>query len=161
MRVVEAPHPETVDWPALLAFIHEAFAYMNGRIDPPSSLHRLSANDLAGKAMQEVLLLVREGEDLESNLLGCMFCRQEGMRLYIGKLAVAHSNRGQGIGRLLLRHAHRLAKRKGCKLLELEARVELVENHKTFERWGFVKTSENAHAGYPSPTSITMQSPVW
>ncbi len=45
----------------------------------------------------------------------------------------------------------------GLPLLELEVRIELVENHVLFARLGFVKTAENAHAGYNRPTSITMQ----
>jgi phosphinothricin acetyltransferase len=42
-------------------------------------------------------------------------------------------------------------------LLELQTRVELIENHKTFGALGFEKVAETAHPGYSRPTSITMQ----
>src|SRR3546814_2205076 len=41
------------DWTGLLALLRESFAYMEGRIDPLSSLHRLDASKLAVKAMEE------------------------------------------------------------------------------------------------------------
>ena len=43
------------DWPALLALIARAFAYMEGRIDPPSSLHRLTPQGLAASGEVWVL----------------------------------------------------------------------------------------------------------
>ena len=37
MRVLEAPS-DFADWSAILLLLQSAFAYMDGRIDPPSSL---------------------------------------------------------------------------------------------------------------------------
>src|SRR3546814_3095952 len=45
------------DWTGLPALLRESFAYMEGRIDPLSSLHRLDASKLAVKAMEEELVL--------------------------------------------------------------------------------------------------------
>ena len=44
------------DWEGLLALVHRAFAFMEGRIDPPSSLHELDAKALANKAERRNLL---------------------------------------------------------------------------------------------------------
>jgi hypothetical protein len=41
--------------------------------------------------------------------------------------------------------------------LELQARVELTENHAAFERLGFVRTGTWSHPGYDRPTSITFR----
>ncbi len=41
---------------AVLALLHRAFAFMEGRIDPPSSLHRLDAAGLAAKAAGRAVL---------------------------------------------------------------------------------------------------------
>src|SRR6185295_4788841 len=45
----------------------------------------------------------------------------------------------------------------GKPAMELDTRIELVENHKTFAAFGFVKTAERSHAGYTRATFITMQ----
>jgi phosphinothricin acetyltransferase len=45
-------------------------------------------------------------------------------------------------------------------VLELQTRVELIENHNTFSALGFEKVAETAHPGYSRPTSITMQRAV-
>ncbi|MCI5085719.1 MAG: N-acetyltransferase, partial [Rhodovulum sp.] len=34
------------DWSALLRLIRTSFAYMDGRIDPPSSMHQLTVDTL-------------------------------------------------------------------------------------------------------------------
>ncbi|MEL6793708.1 MAG: hypothetical protein AAFP78_09655, partial [Pseudomonadota bacterium] len=38
---------EDEDWTAVHRLLTDAFAYMDGRIDPPSSLHRMTEDDLA------------------------------------------------------------------------------------------------------------------
>lgn len=159
MTVLEAPALEVRptdgfdDWRALLALLHRAFAFMEGRIDPPSSLHRLTAAGLAAKAATErCFLALRDGR-----LAGCIFCKPCADCLYIGKLAVEPSLHGQGIGRALVAAAEDEARARGLPALELQTRIELVENHAAFARMGFVKTGESAHAGYDQPTSITMR----
>lgn len=145
--------PEQVDWPAVHRLLLNAYAYMSPRIDPPSSLHRMSVADLQIKAQSETLLLAKKASDV----VGCMFCRNEGEWLYVGKVAVAELNQGQGIGRCLFDCAFQLARSNKQKGLELESRVELIENHSTFAKLGFVKVGEDSHAGYDRPTSIRMR----
>lgn len=41
--------------------------------------------------------------------------------------------------------------------LELQTRVELIENHNIFTTLGFEKVAESAHPGYSRPTSIIMR----
>lgn len=152
--IVEAP--SSVDWSYLRDLLHKTYAYMDDRIDPPSSLHRLSVDDLAAKAAHETLIIAQD----DSGLIGCMFCRRADDWLYVGKVAVAGQVQGQGVGRRLFDQAFDLARRMQCGGLELETRVELVENHRTFERIGFVKIGEDAHAGYDQATSIRMRAPI-
>lgn len=144
---------EDEDWPALLAMIHRAFAFMEGRIDPPSSLHRLDAAGLAQKARDEICLLVRD----QGAVVGCVFCAPRPDCLYIGKLAVEPGRQGKGIGRTLMQAAEERARALDLPALELQTRIELTENHAAFGRLGFVKVGETAHAGYDRPTSITMR----
>ncbi len=60
-------------WNELLQLILSSFAYMNGRIDPPSSALSLTPQSLAEKAGNEIGYVALDGEDL----LGCMFLRPE------------------------------------------------------------------------------------
>ena len=154
VEIVENPSP--VDWPALHSLVIEAFAYMDGIIDPPSSLHRMTASDFEQKAKDETLIIAR----LNGDLVGCMFCRPEGDWLYVGKVAVSMRQQGRGIGRAMFEHAFATAKDRGFQGLELQTRVELTGNHKTFGRLGFIKVGEDAHEGYDRPTSICMRAEV-
>ncbi len=48
----------------------------------------------------------------------------------------------------------------GLPALEVEIRIELIENHEAFRRLGFVKTSEGAHDGFDRITYIVMRKEV-
>ncbi|MEF0863892.1 MULTISPECIES: GNAT family N-acetyltransferase [Rhizobium] len=140
-------------WDELLALILASFAYMNGRIDPPSSALSLTSQSLREKAKNEIAYVAFE----DNRLAGCTFCRPEPDSLYIGKLAVLPAAQGKGIGRRLLRLAERTARERGLGALRLETRVELTGNHTTFANWGFQKTAEARHAGFDRTTSIEMR----
>ena len=88
LHIIVSP-PSFTGWRELLVLLHETYAYMEGRIDPPSSLLRMDAQDL-----------------------------------------------------------------------ELETRLELVENHSAFGALGFSETARKSHPGYARATSITMPRPV-
>lgn len=141
-------------WEALLDLVRRAFAYMEGRVDPPSSLTRMEAQALKAKAGAETLLLAH---DAAGALVGCLFADDRGDRLYIGKLAVEPARQGARIGAALMAAAEALARSRGIPTLELETRVELTGNHRAFERMGFEKAAETAHEGYDRPTSFTFR----
>ena len=140
------------DWDGLLALIRRAFAYMDGIIDPPSSAHLLTPELLRDKAQAETIFLAYQGQAL----VGCVALADRGDRLYLGKLAVDPDVQGRGIGRGLLGAAEQFARARGLPTIELQTRIELAGNHKTFARLGFVETGRTAHPGYDRPTSITM-----
>lgn len=140
-------------WVKLLELLHAAFEYQITRIDPPSSLYKLDARLLAQKAQEETLFLATENDEL----IGCGFAKVKPSCVYVGKFAVRPERQGQGVGRLLMREVERFAQTTGKLVLELDTRIELVENHKAFAAFGFIKTSEHAHAGYTKATFITMQ----
>jgi hypothetical protein len=72
-------------------------------------------------------------------------------------MAVAVGNQRSGVGGLLVKAARRLSADDGLEGLELETRIELTENHRTFRRLGFVKFAE-LPSGYTTVTSIRMRS---
>jgi len=141
-------------WPPILALLHEAFAYMEGRIDPPSSLR-----DLTPEA------LTRQAEAGEIWIIGapvaCVFLTPKPGALYVGKLAVAASHRGQGLARTLIDQAEARARQLGLAALELQTRIELVENQSAFLGMGFEEVGRTAHKGYDRPTSITYRRAVF
>lgn len=142
------------DWPALLALIRGAFADMEGRIDPPSSMHALTPESIARQAETgEVWVLGRPP-------VACVFLTPKPRALYVGKLAVAASHRRQGLARQLLTLAETRARALHLPALELQTRIELSENHATFRALGFVEIARTAHPGFDRPTSLTFRRPV-
>jgi GNAT superfamily N-acetyltransferase len=148
--------PADVDGEALFALLHESYAYMAARIDPPSSLLAMSPDDLLGKAASETLIAAHAAREL----IGCMFCRREAEWLYVGKLAVAAPWRRHGVAQRMFAVADELATTQDLLGLELETRIELTENHRAFATLGFSIVEENAHAGYDRPTSVRMRKPL-
>ena len=145
---------EPFDWDGLLALIKSAFVDMEGRIDPPSSVHRLQAADLARQA--------KSGEVWVMGLppVAAMVLTPKADALYLGKLAVDRSFRGKGLARRLITCAEGRARAGGWAALELQVRVELVENQRLFAALGFVETGRTAHEGFDRPTSITFRKTV-
>ena len=141
------------DWPGLLALLREAFAYMDGRIDPPSSLHSFDPQKLAAKAAEEELVLAF----VDGGLAGCLFAAPRGDALYLGKIAVRPDLRARGIARRMFALAEASARARGLKALELQARIELTENHRTFAALGFEKAGEGSHPGYTRPTDVSFR----
>ena len=141
------------DHQPLLDLIRREFAFMEGRIDPPSSMHRLTCAGIAEQAAGGEAWAVGEAD----TPVACVFFTVKTPALYVGKLSVAASHRGRGLARRLISLAGERAGALGLDHLELEARIELVENQAAFAAMGFVKTGETAHPGYARPTSVTMQ----
>jgi GNAT superfamily N-acetyltransferase len=155
ITVRRAP-PDFADWEKVRALILDAFAYMRGRIDPPSSALRMTAASMAEDAATGALLLA----ECEGALVGCAFARSKGDALYVAKLAVRTDMQARGFGRALMAAVREEARARGLAALELQTRIELIENHAAFARLGFVKIAETAHPGFTRPTSITMRAQV-
>ena len=141
------------DWAGLLDLLRQSFAYMEGRIDPPSSLHSFDEAKLAAKAAEEELILAFA----DGKLAGCLFAVPKGDALYLGKIAVKTDLRGRGIARRLFDLAEASARARGLQALELQARIELTENHRTFTALGFRKVGEGRHPGYTRSTDVNFR----
>ena len=152
VRIVVAP-PDFSDWAGLLALLHASYAYMAGRIDPPSSLLRMDAAQFEQKSRDETMILAFQGE----HLVGCLFAALREDCVYVGKLAVDSAFRGRGLARRLMHAAEAIARAHVRPFVELQTRIELTGNHAAFAALGFAKVNEYAHPGYSRPTSITMR----
>lgn len=151
-----SPHQATApyDWPALLRLLQTAFAEMELRIAPPSSVHRLTEAAIAAQAAAGEVWVIGAPP------LACVFFTPQPGCLYLGKLAVAEQARRRGLARRLVALAETRARALGLPALELQSRVELAENHAAFAAMGFAETGRTAHAGFAAPTSITFRKPV-
>jgi N-acetylglutamate synthase-like GNAT family acetyltransferase len=141
------------DWSELAHLLREAFKYMDGRIDPPSSLGAMGVADFIQKAQDETLIIAQ----INNQLIGCAFAAIRDDCVYLSKVAVHQACRRQGVTRSLFEAADELARQMGKRFLELQTRIELTENHQAFGALGFTKVAETAHPGYSRTTSITMR----
>jgi len=137
------------DMTAVHALLVDAFAYMDGVIDPPSSLGRMTPADLTANARDAELWVIG------APARACTILTPKGDTLYLGKLAVDRAERGRGLSRQMVEHAMTRARALGLPSVTLQTRVELVANHKAFEKMGFVEAGRTAHPGYDRATSIT------
>ncbi len=144
------------NWQELLTLLHEAFEYQNARINPPSSLHRLDVDSISEKAHEEKLYIAWH----KTQLIGCVFIREQQDLMYVGKLAIKPGYQGLGIGKQLMAYAENYAKNCGFSELELQVRIELIENQQTFKRMGFVEIGHTTHVGFLEPTSVTMRKTI-
>jgi len=140
--------------PQVLDLIRAAFAPMEGRIDPPSSVHRLTLGTLTADAR------IGEVWALGDPVAACMILTPREDALYLGKLAVATERLGQGLARRLVDLSCHRAFIHSLPVVELQTRVELTENHATFAALGFTEVARSAHPGYPRPTSVTYRRPA-
>lgn len=141
--------PDDPRLPATLDLIRTCFAYMDGRVDPPSSIHRMTLDVLADHAARDEVWVIGAAP------VAAVILQARPETLYLGKLAVAKAARGTGLARLLLKTAIKEARQQGLPTITLQSRVELTENHTAFRKMGFTKTGETAHHGYDRPTSFT------
>jgi predicted N-acetyltransferase YhbS len=139
------------DWAAILRLIQTAFAGMEGRIDPPSSMHKLTADNIAAQAEGSEVWVIGEPP------VACIFMTPRQDCLYLGKIAVDSGHRNQGLARALIDMAEVRARALNLPALELQSRVELVENHAAFAALGFQQVGMTTHPGFDRPTSLTFR----
>ena len=139
------------DWDAVLGLIRAEFAHMAGRIDPPSSMHDLTEAAVAAQAQSGEVWLIGTAP------AACVFLSARPPVLYVGKLAVAAPMRRQGLAQALMAVADARARALSLPVLQLQTRIELVENHAVFTAMGFHQTAATAHPGFDRPTSLTFE----
>lgn len=143
--------PDDAPLADVLLLMRDCFAYMEGRIDPPSSLGQVTPASLRETAAKDEVWCIG------SPPIACMILTQRQSVLYLGKVCVAPSHQRLGLARHLITHAESRARAMSLNTLELQTRVELEDNHATFKALGFVEYARTAHPGFDRPTSITMR----
>ena len=144
------------DFTGVLTLIRDAFAYMDGIVDPPSSMHSLSVTDSMTFADQGEVWVIESSAEV----IACMVLTPRNDALYLGKLAVHEDFRGLGLARRMVEAAEASARRCAMKYLELQTRVELSRNQNIFIAMGFAEAGRARHSGYNRDTSITYRKAV-
>ncbi|WP_103332394.1 GNAT family N-acetyltransferase [Pseudotabrizicola formosa] len=152
MTPIRATDP--YDWTSILQLIQQEFASMEGRIDPPSSMRTLTAEAIATQSSTGEVWV------MGAPPVACMILTMKPHALYLGKLAVAGSHRGKGLARVLIDRATDRARAMGLPVVELQTRIELVENHAAFRAMGFTQVGHSSHPGYDRVTTLTFQRAV-
>ena len=78
----------------------------------------------------------------------------------MARVSVAPHARGRGIVRLLIAACETEARRRGVRRLTLKTRLELPENERLFERYGFARRQVEAHPGFERPTTAVMEKAI-
>ncbi len=134
MRVHQAI-PDRTDWAEVHDLITEAFSYITEYGLRPKVLTR-SPDDLRRDASSQHVVLASDAV----RVVGCVFARPSldfKDAFYLGRLAVAESQRGKGVARRLIDAVAKEAKIRGHASLVLDTSVHFLELYKTFERLGF------------------------
>lgn len=142
------------DWGLILQLIQAEFAYMDGKIDPPSSMTALTVENIAAQALTGEVWAIGKPP------LAVVFLTAKTDALYLGKLAVAASHQGQGLARVLVELATLRAQALGLPALELQTRVELTRNQAVFLALGFAQVAQTSHPGFDCPTALTFRKAV-
>jgi predicted N-acetyltransferase YhbS len=144
------------DAEAAAALIRAAFAAQDAVTDPPSSALKETAEIVLAKLAAGGGVAALAGGELVALAL----FQPDTDALYIGRLAVAPSRRGQGLAGRLLALCEDEARLRNFARTRLRVRLDLDGNRRLFERRGYRETAQLAHPGYERPTFAVMEKPL-
>ena len=91
------------------------------------------------------VLVAREDDEILGSLTLVVFRIPTGRRAWIEDVVVDESARGKGVGEALNRHALDLARREGCKTVDLTSRPSREAANRLYQRLGFVARDTNVY----------------
>jgi ribosomal protein S18 acetylase RimI-like enzyme len=120
------------DVPTLTALVRAAYGHYVERIGgPPGPLTEDYADVVRS---HPVTVAERDGE-----IVGLLVLGVDGEGLHIANVAVAPAHQGGGVGRALLQHAERAARRAGFHSIYLYTHERMTENIALYSRIGYVE----------------------
>ncbi len=139
------------------SLIRVAFATLSAPVSPPPSALLETAGTIASIFAQGGGGAAAERD---GRIVGTCIWQQKNGGLYVGRLSVAISARGQGIARALLAAAETEARRRGLPKLLLSTRLVLTDNRHLFASFGFTEVATHAHPGFTEPTFVDLEKPL-
>ena len=133
--------------------IRTAFAAQSRPTRPPSSAPRETAQAIAAKIAEGGGFGVFEA----GALIAVALWGIDGDALHVARVSVAPTLRGRRIVRSLIAACETEASCCGVGRMTLKTRLELPENERLFERFGFARLKVEAHPGFEAPTTALME----
>ena len=147
--------PATIaDSAVLAATIAEAFEQYRGKLVPESGAFRETADGIAAELEKGAGAIIAERNGV---VLGCVMTKLEAGDVYLCRLSVLPTARGEGLARRLITAVEDDARRRGLPGVRLGVRVVLTDNQRLFHSLGYREISREAHEGFDYPTSINMR----
>lgn len=141
------------DTETIAEILHDAFREYDGTLNPPSGVHRESAESVRAKMETGQWLLAKYGD----RAAGCVWCEPCDGYLYLGRLAVTPPMRGQGIGSALMNAVETRARVLGFSRVRLGVRVVLTDMRAAYERRGYMFVEAHTHEGFSEPTYVILE----
>ena len=139
------------DAAAAAGLIRAAFGGIRPPLAPPPSA--------LGETEESVLAQIAGGGAVvwrHAVLVGVVLWERRAPALYLKRLAVDGTMRGQGVATSLLRAGEAAARGMGLARLDVGVRLVLVGNRRLFAGQGFTEGAVHAHPGFDAPTWVEM-----
>jgi|SRR5215510_1179835 len=141
------------DVPRVVDVIRAAFEEYRGRLDPPSSAHHKTAEIVRRELANGGAFVACDPQAI----VGCVFYHIFSNHLYLDRLAVLPSHRGQGIAQVLIWSVEERARQHSLGEVWLSVRLPLEGHQAYYERLGYTFLSYGTHPGHTSPTFVTLR----
>jgi ribosomal protein S18 acetylase RimI-like enzyme len=143
----------TADVPALVTLVNSAYRSDESRKGWTTEAHLLDGIRTDSDSLQEMMqapgATILKCHDATGQLLGCVYLKKQGDKVYLGMLTVAPGLQTQGIGKYMLGAAENYAHQQQCRAITItviSVRHELIA---WYERRGYHLTG----ATEPFPNS--------
>jgi predicted N-acetyltransferase YhbS len=133
--------------------VRAAFAAQRITTRPPPSALRETEESIVSKIARGGGF----GISVDGALIAVALWQVDGKTLMIARVAVLPAWRGHGLAGRLMSLCEAEARALGAARMRLKARLELPENERMFERFGFARIGTEAHAGFERPTTALME----
>jgi GNAT superfamily N-acetyltransferase len=143
----------TADADETAELIRAAFATQSRPTRPPSSALAETAEAVAGKIADGGGFGIFEA----GRLVAAALWLRDGEKLHVARVSVAPDRRGRGLARMLIDACEAEARLRGLRRMTLKTRLELPENERLFEHFGFARRDVEAHPGFDAPTTVVME----
>jgi predicted N-acetyltransferase YhbS len=133
--------------------IRTAFAAQPRLTEPPSSALSETALSVSAKIAAGGGI----GAFASGTLVAAILWEIKAGALHVGRVSVAPAWRGRRLAGALIKGCESEARRRGLARMTLRVRLELPENERLFERFGFERRAIGAHDGFDEPTMAMME----
>ncbi len=133
--------------------IKAAFAAQPRSTEPPSSALKETSATVAAKIAAGGGI----GAFASGALVAAILWEIKAGAMHVGRVSAVPAWRGRGLAGALIEACESEAKRRGLARMTLRVRLEVPENERLFERFGFERRELDAHEGFTKPTQAVME----